>query len=129
MATRMREKTAKRHENADRRPHAVARYVRVAPRKVRAVVNLIRGKSLKEAEAILILTPRGATEPVMKVLKSASANAQNNLEMNPEDLYVAEAYADQGPTLMRYRPRAHGRASRIRKRTSHITIVLDQQAK
>ena len=85
MATRMREKTAKRHENADRRPHAVARYVRVAPRKVRAVVNLIRGKSVKEAEAILMLTPRGATEPVMKVLKSASANAQNNLEMNPDD--------------------------------------------
>ena len=83
----------------------------------------------EEAEAILMLTPRGATEPVMKVLKSASANAQNNLELNPDDLYVAEADADQGPTLMRYRPRAHGRASRIRKRTSHITIVLDQQAK
>ena len=126
MATRMREKTAKRHENADRRPHAVARYVRVAPRKVRAVVDLIRGKSLKEAEAILLYTPKAATEPVMKVLKSAVANAENNLEMNRDELYVAEVYANQGPTLMRFRPRAQGRASRIRKRTSHITVVLDQ---
>ena len=66
---------------------------------------------------------------MLKLLKSAVANAENNLELNRDDLYVAEVYANQGPTLMRYRPRAHGRASRIRKRTSHITIVLDQQAK
>ena len=129
MATRVREKTAKRHENADRRPHAIARYVRISSRKVKLVIDLIRGKSVKEAEAILMYTPKAATEPVMKLLKSAIANAQNNLDMNPDDLYVAEVYANQGPTLMRYRPRAHGRASRIRKRTSHITIVLDQQAK
>ena len=126
MATRSREKSAKRHENADRRPRATAKYVRVSTRKAQAVVGLIRGKSVKEAEAILAYTPKAATEPIMKVLKSAVANAENNLDMNADDLFVAEAYANQGPTLMRFRARAHGRASRIRKRTSHITVVLDQ---
>ena len=129
MATRMREKAAKRRENADKRPHAIARYVRISSRKVKIVIDLIRGKSVREAEAILQYTPKAATEPVLKLLKSAVANAENNLELNSDDLYVAEVFANQGPTLMRYRPRAHGRASRIRKRTSHITIVLDQQAK
>ena len=129
MATRSREKTAKRRENADKRPRAIARYIRISSRKVKIVIDLIRGKSVKEAEAILRYTPKAATEPVLKLLNSAVANAENNLEINRDDLYVAEVYANQGPTLMRYRPRAHGRASRIRKRTSHITIVLDQQAK
>ena len=129
MATRSREKTAKRRENADKRPRAIARYIRISSRKVKIVIDLIRGKSVKEAEAILRSTPKAATEPVLKLLNSAVANAENNLELNRDDLYVAEVYANQGPTLMRYRPRAHGRASRIRKRTSHITIVLDQQAK
>ncbi|MDO4492933.1 MAG: 50S ribosomal protein L22 [Clostridia bacterium] len=125
----MREKAAKRRENAEKRPHAIARYVRISSRKVKIVIDLIRGKSVREALAILEYTPKAATEPVMKLLKSAIANAENNLDMNREDLYVAEVYANQGPTLMRFRPRAQGRASRIRKRTSHITIVLDQQAK
>ena len=129
MATRSREKTAKRRENADKRPRAIARYIRISSRKVKIVIDLIRGKSVKEAEAILRYTPKAATEPVLKLLNSAVANAENNLELNRDDLYVAEVYANQGATLMRYRPRAHGRASRIRKRTSHITIVLDQQAK
>ena len=129
MATRSREKTAKRRENADKRPRAIARYVRISSRKVKIVVDLIRGKSVREAEAILRYTPKAATEPVLKLLNSAVANAENNLELNRDDLYVAEVYANQGPTLMRYRARAHGRASSIRKRTSHITIVLDQQAK
>ena len=129
MATRSREKTAKRRENADKRPRAIARYVRISSRKVKIVVDLTRGKSVREAEAILRYTPKAATEPVLKLLNSAVANAENNLELNRDDLYVAEVYANQGPTLMRYRARAHGRASRIRKRTSHITIVLDQQAK
>ena len=129
MATRMREKTAKRRENADKRPHAIARYVRISSRKVKIVIDLIRGKSVKEAQAILAYTPKTATEPVMKVLNNAVANAENNLEMNRDDLYVAETYANQGPTLMRFRPRAHGRASRIRKRTSHITVILDQRNK
>ena len=129
MATRSREKTAKRRETADKRPRAIARYIRISSRKVKIVIDLIRGKSVREAEAILRYTPKAATEPVLKLLNSAVANAENNLELNRDDLYVAEVYANQGPTLMRYRPRAHGRASRIRKRTSHITIVLDQQAK
>ena len=126
MATRSREKSAQRRENADMRPHATAKYIRISSRKAQAVVDLIRGKSVREAEAILQYTPKAATEPVAKLLKSAVANAENNLDMNRDDLYVAEVYANQGPTLMRFRPRAHGRASRIRKRTSHITIVLDQ---
>lgn len=125
MATRSREKAAKRRENADKRPHATVKYVRISTRKAQAVVDLIRGKSVREAEAILQYTPKAATEPVAKLLKSAVANAENNLDMNRDDLFVAEVYANQGPTLMRFRPRAHGRASRIRKRTSHITIVLD----
>ena len=129
MATRSREKTAKRRVNADKRPRAIARYIRISSRKVKIVIDLIRGKSVKEAEAILRYTPKAATEPVLKLLNSAVANAENNLELNRDDLYVAEVYANQGPTLMRYRPRARGCASRIRKRTSHITIVLDQQAK
>ena len=126
MATRSREKAAQRRENAEKRPHATARYIRIAPRKVRIVVDLIRGKSVKEAEAILRYTPKSASEPVLKLLESAVANAENNMELNREDLYVAEIYANQGPTLKRFRPRAQGRASAIMKRTSHITIVLDQ---
>jgi len=126
MATRTREKTARRRENADKRPHATVKYVRISSRKAKAVIDLIRGKSVREAEAILRYTPKAATEPVAKLLKSAVANAENNLEMNRDDLYVAEIYANQGPTLKRFRPRAHGRAYSILKRTSHITIVLDQ---
>lgn len=126
MATRSREKSALRRENAEKRPHATAKYVRISPRKVKIVIDLIRGKSVKEAEAILTYTPKAATEPVLKLLKSAIANAENNLDMNRDDLFVAEIYANQGPTLMRFRPRAQGRASRIRKHTSHITVVLDQ---
>ena len=105
---------------------AIARTVRMSPRKARIVVDLIRGKSVREAEAILLYTPKAATEPVAKLLKSAIANAENNLDLNREELVIAEIYANQGPTLKRFRPRAHGRASAIRKRTSHITVVLDQ---
>ncbi len=125
MATRMREKAAKRQEYAEKRPHAVAKYVRISSRKVKIVIDLIRGKSVKEARAILQYLPKSATEPVIKLLNSAVANAENNMELSADNLFVAEIYANQGPTLMRYRPRAHGRASRIRKRTSHIGIVLD----
>ena len=126
MATRSREKTAKRRENADKRPRAIARYIRISSRKVKIVIDLIRGKSVKEAEAILRYTPKAATEPVLKLLNSAVANAENNLDLSADTLYVAEVFANQGPTLKRFRPRAQGRASRIRKRTSHITIILDQ---
>ncbi len=127
MATRIREKARARRENKDTRPRATAKYIRMSSRKVKAVLDLIRGKSVDEAQAILLNTRRAAVEPIMKLLNSAIANAENNLEMSRDTLYVAEAFANQGPTLKRIRPRAQGRATRIRKRTSHITIILDEK--
>lgn len=106
---------------------AVARYVRIAPRKVRLVIDLIRGKNVAEAIAILKLTPKGASPTVEKVLKSAIANAEHNFEMNPEELIISKATCDEGPTLKRFRPRAMGRASKINKRTSHVTVVVSQK--
>jgi large subunit ribosomal protein L22 len=103
---------------------AVARYVRVSPRKARLVVDLIRGKSIGEAAAILKFTPRAAAEVVEKVLMSAVANAEKNLKIKAEDLYVATTFVDEGPTLKRIRPRAQGRAFRIDKRTSHVTVIV-----
>ncbi|HIS02913.1 MAG TPA: 50S ribosomal protein L22 [Candidatus Pullichristensenella avicola] len=127
MATRVKEKAAARKANADKRPRAVAKYVRVSPRKVQIVIDLIRGKKVDDALAILMYTPKSAAPVVEKLLNSAIANAENNLEMNRDDLYVAEVYANQGPTLKRYWARSHGRADMIKKHTSHITIVLDQK--
>jgi large subunit ribosomal protein L22 len=106
------------------RVKAQAKYIRQSPYKVRLVLDLVRGLPVAEAEHVLRLTSRGATEPVAKVLRSAVANAEHNHALDSEDLVVAEAYADEGPTLKRFRPRARGRAARIRKRTSHITIVV-----
>jgi large subunit ribosomal protein L22 len=106
---------------------AVARYVRVSPRKARLVVDLIRGKSVPEAQAILRFTPRGAAEVVEKVLNSAVANAEKNLHVRGEDLVVGTTFVDEGPTIKRIRPRAMGRAYRINKRTSHITVVVNQR--
>ncbi len=126
MATRVREKAAARKANADRRPKAHANHVRISPRKAQVVLDLIRGKSVAEAQAILAFTPRSASPIIEKVLNSAVANAENNLELNREDLIVAECYANQGPTLKRFQPVSHGRAHHILKRTSHITVVLDQ---
>ena len=128
MAKNLREKTAKIAENKDRRPKAVARYIRISPYKVRIVLDIIRGKGYKEAVAILENTPKAASEPVKKVLMSAAANAENNLGLSKDNLYVAACFADQGPTLKRVMPRAQGRAFRILKRTSHITVVLDAKA-
>ena len=125
MATRTREKAAARQENADRRPRATARYVRISASKVGIVVDLIRGKPVNQALAILAYTPKAASPVVDKVLRSAIANAENNLELDRDTLYVASVYADQGPTLKRLMPRARGMANRIRKRTSHVTVVLD----
>ena len=127
MATRVKQKAAARKANADKRPRAVAKYVRVSPRKVQIVIDLIRGKKVDDALAILMYTPKSAAPVVEKLLNSAIANAENNLEMNRDDLYVAEVYANQGPTLKRYWARSHGRADLIKKHTSHITIVLDQK--
>jgi large subunit ribosomal protein L22 len=101
--------------------------VRCAPRKARLVVDHIRGKSVEEARAILIHTPRGASRDVLKLLDSAIANAESNHELGPDELRIAKVFVDEGPTLKRYRPRALGRATRIRKRTSHMTIQLTNQ--
>ncbi|MDD4568777.1 MAG: 50S ribosomal protein L22 [Tepidanaerobacteraceae bacterium] len=106
---------------------AQARYVRIAPRKVRVVLDLIRGKQVAEALKILRFTPKASSQPLEKLLRSAAANAENNHDMNRDDLYVYECYADQGPIIKRYRPRAQGRAASIQKKTSHITIVLKEK--
>lgn len=128
MAKNLREKTARIAENKDKRPYAVAKHVRISPYKVRIVLDIIRGKSYREAVAILENTPKAASDPVRKVLMSAAANAENNLGMSKDNLFVAECYADQGPTLKRVQPVSKGRAHRILKRTSHITVVLDAKA-
>lgn len=106
---------------------AVARNIRIASRKVRLVVDLIRGKQVGEALAILKHTPKAASPVVEKLLKSAIANAEHNYELDPNNLVVSKIFVDQGPTLKRFRPRAMGRASRIHKRTSHITVVLNEK--
>ena len=103
---------------------AIAKTVRIAPRKVRLVLDLVRGKKVGEALGILEFTTKSASLPVAKVIKSAAANAEHNYGMNVEDLVVSQAFANEGPTLKRFRPRAKGAASSINKRTSHITIVL-----
>ncbi len=102
-------------------------YARISSRKVKIVIDMIRNKPVAEALGILKHTPKAASELLIKLLQSAMANAENNHSMDVGSLYVAEVYANQGPTLKRIRPRAQGRAFRIRKRTSHITIVLKEQ--
>ena len=104
------------------------KYVRISPRKVKIVCDLIRGKSVGTAMAILMQTPKSASEPLIKLLKSAAANAENNHEMDPERLYVSQIYATPGPIIKRIMPRAQGRAYRINKRTSHVTIAVKEQA-
>lgn len=106
---------------------AIAKSVRIAPRKVRLVVDLIRGKDVGQAISILRHTQRGASPIVEKVLNSAIANAEHNYELDPENLIVSEVYVGEGATLKRFRPRAQGRASSINKRTSHITVVVTEK--
>ena len=111
-------------------PQAVAtlKYARISSRKVKIVADLIKGKDIHEALAILKYTPKASSEMLEKLLKSAIANAENNHNMAHEKLYIDEIYANQGPTLKRIRPAAKGSAVRIRKRTSHITIVLKERS-
>ena len=109
------------------RARAVARFVRMSPMKCRRMVDLVRGVPVSEALAILRFSPQAAAEPVAKVVASAAANAENNLDLDPDTLVVAVAMVDEGPTLKRIRPRAQGRAYRIRKRTSHITIEVESR--
>jgi large subunit ribosomal protein L22 len=106
---------------------AIARFVRVSPTKARRVIDLVRGKSVSEALDILRWAPQAASVPVAKVIASAAANAQNNNGLDPATLVVATVYADDGPTAKRIRPRAQGRAFRIRRRTSHITVVVESR--
>jgi large subunit ribosomal protein L22 len=106
---------------------AIARYIRIAPRKVRLVIDLIRGKAVGDAVAILRHTPKTASPVVEKVLNSAMANAEHNYNMDVNQLVISQVFVDQGPTLKRFRPRAMGRASKIHKRTSHITVVLTEK--
>ena len=127
MATRSKTKTQARQASADKRPKAIAKYVRISPRKVKIVIDLIRGKNVDEAAAILTDTPKAASPVVLKVLNSAIANAVNNQELDRKELYVAEVYANPGPTLKRYVARSRGSASPMLKRTSHISVVLDQK--
>ncbi|WP_067861067.1 50S ribosomal protein L22 [Nocardia shimofusensis] len=104
---------------------ATAKHVRVTPMKARRVVDLVRGKRVEDALAILKFAPQSASEPVAKVVASAAANAENNLGLDPATLVISTAYVDEGATLKRFQPRAQGRAFRIRKRTSHITIEVE----
>ncbi|VEH04980.1 50S ribosomal protein L22 [Corynebacterium kutscheri] len=106
---------------------ATARFIRVSPMKARRVIDLVRGKSVEEALAILKYAPQAASEPVAKVVASAAANAENNFGLDRRGLVISEAFADEGPTMRRFQPRAQGRAFQIRKRTSHITVVVESQ--
>ena len=106
---------------------AVAKYVRIAPRKVRVVMDLIRGKKVADAFAILKFTPKVGAEAIEKVLRSAVANAENNFDMNVDNLYVSTCFVDQGPTMKRIHPRSRGQAFKILKRSSHITVAVEER--
>jgi len=106
---------------------AIAKYVRIAPRKVRIVIDLIRGKNVTEALAVLKNTPKVASDVIFKALKSAIANAEHNYDMNSDALYVSAAFVDQGPTMKRIHPRSRGQAFKILKRSSHVTVVVKER--
>lgn len=116
-----------RNENKDTRPKAKVSFARVSPTKAKIVLDTIKGKDVVSALGILAYTPRNGARIIEKLLKSAIANAENNSGLNPETLYIDEAFANKGPTLKRIRPRAQGRAFRIEKKTSHITIILNNK--
>ncbi len=128
MATRVKQRAEKRKANEDKRPRAIAKNVGVSPSKVRIVLDLIRGKDYMMADAILKNLPNVGAEEAVKVLRSAGANAENNLGLNKANLYVAECYADGAAVLKRFQPVSKGRAHSIKKRTSHITIILGEKA-
>lgn len=108
---------------------AKLRYLRIAPRKVRLVANLIRGKSVEEAQTILNFTVKKAAQPLIKLLKSAIANAKNNFQLDSKNLYISKIMVDEGPKYKRWMPRARGQASEIQKKTSHLTIILEEIVK
>ena len=125
MAGNMKKKTERVEAKREKRPYAVAKYIRVSPYKVRSVLDLIRGKSVLEAQAILENLTNGGAEPTKKVLMSAVANAEHNMSLDRNDLYVAECFANGGTSLKRMQPVSKGRGHAILKRTSHITVILD----
>ena len=106
---------------------ATAKYIRIAPRKVRIVMNLVRGKSVADALAILKFTPKVGADAVEKVLRSAIANAENNFDMDVDRLFISSAFVDQGPALKRIHPRSRGQAFKILKHTSHITVAVNEK--
>ena len=127
MATNTREKGERRAQTRDNRPKAHVRHVRLSSKKAAIVLDLVRGRSVDEALAILQFTPKATSPIVIKLINSAIANAVNNMELDRDSLYVAEIYANPGPTLKRYKPRSRGSAAPFYRRTSHISVVLDQR--
>lgn len=127
MATNTREKGAARSESRDKRPQAHVKHIRLSSRKAGIVLDLIRGKNVDQAIAILMYTPKAASPVILKLLNSAIANAVNNQDLDRSTLYVAECYANPGPTLKRFVARSRGSASPMLKRTCHISVVLDQK--
>ena len=125
MAGNMKKKTQRVEEKREKRPYAVAKYIRVSPYKVRTVLDLIRGKDVMQAKAILEHMTNGGAAPTLKVLMSAIANAEHNQGMDRGDLFVAECFANGGTSLKRMQPVSKGRGHAILKRTSHITVILD----
>jgi large subunit ribosomal protein L22 len=127
MASNTREK-AQRHQNQDeKRPHAYVRHVRISSRKAKLMIDQVRGKGLDDALAILRLTAHAASPILLKLISSAAANAVNNLDMDRDSLYIAEIYANPGPTLKRFMPKARGSATSMFRRTSHFGVVLDKR--
>ncbi|MDQ2809550.1 MAG: 50S ribosomal protein L22 [Chloroflexota bacterium] len=106
---------------------ATAKFIRSSPRKVRLLLDVVRGKSVTEAVAVLRFMPQAAARDVLSVVKSAAANAENNFQMAPDDLFITSIYANEGPTFKRFRAKARGQGTRILKRTSHITVVVDER--
>ena len=128
MSTRQREKAAKRREKkANRGPYAMLRNLHTSPRKVRLVIDMIRGRDVETALNILNFSPKGAAQPIRKLLQSAVANADMKGKWDLDKLFIKWAFVNEGPTAKRWLPRAHGRATRIRKRTSHVTVELAEK--
>ena len=127
MASNTSKKGELHRQRDEKRPHAHVKHIRISPRKARLIVDQVRGRDLEEALAILRLTPHAASPVLTKLIESAAANAVNNLEMNRDTLYIAEIFANPGPTLKRFRPKARGSATQILRRTSHFSVVLDER--
>ena len=127
MASNTSKKGELHRQRDEKRPHAHVKHIRISPKKAKLIMDQVRGRDLEEALAILRLTPHAASPVLTKLIESAAANAVNNLEMNRDTLYIAEIFANPGPTLKRFRPKARGSATQILRRTSHFSVVLDER--